>query len=199
MSTNALIEKIMKTAEAEAEQITNEIMLRAAENEKLSLSKADEDCAAAYKVAEEKCAQIKRTAELTSGLSGRKAKLHAHRELLDEAFSEAYDRIKNADDGFRLSFIENMIVKYAQDAKITASVAEKDLSLITAKKAEIEAALTGKFGKASSVEFVSDAKIPGGVYMSSLLCDVDCTLDSVFEELRGKYEAEADKLLFPAL
>ena len=196
MSTNALIEKIMKTARDEAEQITNDIMLRAAEDEKLSLQKADEECAAIYKAAEEKCAQIKRTAELTSGLSGRKARLHAHRELLDEAFCAAYDKIKNADGDFRLSFIKKLIVKYAPAADMTAKVSDNDLDAVTAAKAEREAALTEKFGGKASVKLEADKKINGGVYMVSPLCDVDCTLESVFDELREKYEAEADGIMF---
>ena len=107
MSQQALIDKIIKAAEKEAEEITNEILARAADNEKLSLSKAESDCAAIKKAAEEKCAQIKRTSELTSSLTARKAKLHARRQIMaylydvpepkkaDESKSEYKERTKD--------------------------------------------------------------------------------------------------------
>ena len=83
MSSQALIDKILKTAEEEAEQITDDIIQRAAENEKLMLSKAEAECARIKKESDEKCAQIKRISELNSNLEARKARLHARRALLE--------------------------------------------------------------------------------------------------------------------
>ena len=198
MSQQALIDKIIKAAEKEAEEITNEILARAADNEKLSLSKAESDCAAIKKAAEEKCAQIKRTSELTSSLTARKAKLHARRQLLDEAFGKSYKKMTGADGETRLEFVKKLIAKYAPDAEINAVVSDNDVSAVSAAKADIEKALSEKFGKAAAVTVSSDKNIKGGVYMKAALCDVDCTLDAVFIELREKYEAEADKILFSA-
>ena len=199
MSQQALIDKIIKTAEKEAEELTNEIIGRAAENEKLTMKNAESECAAIKKASDEKCAQIKRIAELTSGLEARKAKLHARRELLDEAFDAAYRKMKRADQQSRVSFIKKLIIKYAPDAVMTVVVPDKDYDAVTAEKADIEKKLAEKFGKAAKLGFEKSEKLAGGAYMRSELCDVDASLDAVFSDLREKYEAEADRLLFAAL
>lgn len=199
MSQQALIDKILKTAEKEAEEITDEILARAGENEMLAIKNAEAECAAIAKASGEKCAQIKRIAELTSGLEARKAKLHARREMLDEAFAAAYRKMKRADQSSRLSFIEKLIGKFAPDAEMTAVVSDKDYEAVSAEKAAIEQDLCKKFGKAAKLKIEQSEKLAGGVYMRSELCDVDASLDAVFADLREKYEAEADKLLFPEL
>ena len=195
MSSQALIDKIIKTAEAEAEQITDEILRRAADNEKTMLDKAEAEVARINKVSDEKCAQIKRISELTSGLQARKAKLHARRTVLEEAFAEAYKMILSQPDQKRLEYIKKLIIKYAPDKKLTVKVAENDLPLLDEKaKADIKEAL----GADAELTFEADKKIKGGVYLISELSDVDATLDSIFEELHDKYEAEADMILFPS-
>ena len=199
MSQQALIDKILKTAEKEAEELTDEMIGRAAENEKLTLKNAAAECAAIKKASDEKCAQIKRIAELTSGLNARKAKLHARREMLDEAFAAAYRKMKRADQSDRLDLIKKLIIKYAPSADMTVVVSERDLDAAVSEKAALEKALSDKFGKAAKLNFEKSEKLSGGVYMRSQLCDVDASLDAVFSDLREKYEAEADRLLFPAL
>jgi vacuolar-type H+-ATPase subunit E/Vma4 len=189
MSSQALIDKIIKTAENEAEQITDEILKRAGENEKLTLDKAAADVAAIKKRSDEKCAQIKRIAGLTSGLEARKARLHARREVIDSAFDKAYKKMTEQPDNERAAFLKRIIEKYAPAGCKSISVAEADLPLCKDLQKELPESLSG-------AAFEADGRISGGAYMKSDECDVDATLDAVFEELREKYEAEADKLLF---
>ena len=194
MSSQALIDKIIKTAEAEAEQMTDEIIQRAADNERLMISKAEAEVARIKKESDEKCAQIIRISSLTSGLEGRKAKLHARRTVLEEAFAAAYEMMLSRPDEKRLAYIKKLIIKYAPASKLRVKLAEKDLPLIDkAAEEELKAALGG-----AELSFEADKKIKGGVYLCSDLADVDATLDAVFEELHDKYEAEADRILFPA-
>ena len=193
MSSQALIDKIIKTAEAEAEQITDEIIRRAADNEKTMIDKAEAEVARIKKESDEKCAQIKRISSLTSGLEARKARLHARRTVLEEAFDCAYQMMLSQPDETRLDYIKKLIAKYAPSSKLTVYLSEKDLLLIDEKaKADIKASL----GNDADVRFNADKKIKGGVYLCSELSDVDATLDAVFEELHDKYEAEADRILF---
>lgn len=195
MSSQALIDKIINTAEAEAEQITDEIIRRAAENEKLTLDRANAEVARIKAESDEKCAQIKRIATLTSGLENRKARLHARRTVLEEAFSSAYEMMLSQPDEKRLEYIKKLIVKYAPAKELTVKVSEADLPLINdGVRSEIAASL----GEGAAVSFEADKNIDGGVYMCSELSDVDATLASVFSELHDKYEAEADRILFPA-
>lgn len=195
MSSQALIDKIIKTAEAEAEQITDEILRRAADNEKTMLEKASAEVARINKESDEKCAQVKRISELTSGLEARKARLHARRTVLEEAFSEAYGMMLSLPDEKRLEYIKKLIVKYAPAKSLTVKVSEKDLALFDEKaRSDIKAAL----GDNADITFEADKKIKGGAYLISKLSDVDATLDAVFEELHDKYEAEADLILFPS-
>ncbi|MBO4422626.1 MAG: V-type ATP synthase subunit E [Clostridia bacterium] len=196
MSSQALIDKIISAAEAEAEQITNEILRRAGENEKLMLDKADADCSGIAAAANEKSEQIKRIAELTSGLEARKARLHARRTVLDEAFGAAYKKVLELDGDKRSDFIRSLIVKYSPSNDVRVLLSEADLPVAEGMKAELEAALSEKFGAPANVCFKADAKIDGGVYMSSERSDVDATLGAIFGELRERYEAEADAVLF---
>lgn len=192
MSSQALIDKILKTAEAEAEQITDEILRRAGENEKLILSRAAADCEATAKEAAAKCEQIKRISELTSGLAARKARLHARRELLDEAFGQAYSKVMSLPDEKRRAYILKLIGKYAPAQTVGARVAKRDLPLFDGESFETASADGGKI----SVSLCADDGIKGGVYMTSADADVDCTIDAIFAELREKYEAEADRMMF---
>lgn len=193
MSSQALIDKIIKTAEAEAEQITDDILGRAAANEKSTLDKAEAEVARIKKESDEKCREIKRIAELTSGLDKRKARLHARRAVLDEAFSDAYNRMLSLPNEKRLEYIKKLIIKYAPAKKLTALVSENDLPLMDGKA---ETDIISSLGADADIEFVSDKNIKGGVYLKSELSDVDATLDAIFEELRVKYEAKADAALF---
>lgn len=193
MSSQALIDKILETANSEAEQITDEIIQRAAENEKTMLEKAEAEVARIKKDSAEKCAQIKRISELTSGLEARKARLHARRTVLEEAFDQAYNAMLSQPDDKRLEYIKKLIKKYAPSPRLTVRLSEKDLPLIDkTAEADIKAAL----GADADVRFEADKTVKGGVYLSSQLSDVDATLDQIFDELHDRYEAEADRILF---
>ena len=196
MSSEALINKIIAAAETEAEHITDDILKRAGENEKLILDRAAAECENIKKQSDEKCAQIRRISKLTSDLEARKSVLHVRRTLLDEAFDTAYRKMTHLPDDERAGYMTGLIVKYAPSNDICVSVSKKDLPLTEAVAPAVKAALDEKFGEGSRISFSGDERIKGGAYIASKLCDVDATLDAIFEELREKYEAEADKLLF---
>ncbi len=194
MSSQALIDKIMKTAENEAEQITNDILRRAGENEKLIFDRVNAEKDAILKESQARCEQIKKIAHLTSGLAARKARLHTRRELLDLAFGQAYSDMLALPDDKRRSYIERLAAKYAPADKITARVSKKDLPLFDNGVLTVNTA----DGRTVIAALSEDEHIKGGIYMSSPEADTDCTLDSVFAELREKYEAEADRIMFSA-
>lgn len=198
MSTQALIDKIIRTAEGEAEVITDEILKRAGEAERIILGKADAECAEITKAAEEKAAQIKRTSALLSELEARKAALHAKREIMDEAYASAFGRLAMLDTEKRIPFIRALIVKYAPDPVVTLTLTEVDRRYFDeAAVGSLEAELSGKFGKPSRIT-VSDkpAKFKGGVFMESASSDVDASFEALFEELRRDTEAEVSRILF---
>ena len=148
MSSQALIDKILKTAENEADQITNEILRRAGENEKMIIDRAKAESEEISKLSAERCEQIKRIAKLTSGLQARKARLHARRELLDEAFGQAYSKMLAMPDDKRRDYIMKLISRYAPADKITAYVAKRDMPLF-----EKEIEFLGPDGKGVLVAF----------------------------------------------
>ena len=182
MSSQALIDKILVQADAEAEQITDEILRRAGENEKLTLERAAAECKTTESDSERECAQILRIAELNSGLQSRKALLHARRELLDEAFGRAYRKVLSLKGAERVSFLCGLIKKHAPAKTFTACVSPEDA-------AALAEAVPGLDVRASE-------DIKCGVYMISDDADVDCTVDAIFEELREKYEAQADAIMY---
>lgn len=197
MSSQALIDKIIGAAEKEAEQITNDAMKRAAENEKLILDKAKEECEQIERSARERYEQIRHISELQSSIEGRKARLHARRAVLDKAYEKAYERIRGMESKEKTAFYSSLIIKYAPAPVITVTVAEADRALFDGKVlADLSDALKNKFNEESSV-ILSDKNGDDGVYIESEKADADATLKAIFEELRRNTEFEADRILFP--
>ena len=198
MSSQALIDKIIRTAESEAELITDEILKRAGESERIILGKADAECADIRKAAEEKAAQIKRTSALLSELDARKAALRAKRDVMDRAYGEAFDRLVSLDTEKRIPFIRSLIIRYAPDSVITLTLTEVDRRYFdVAYVGSIEKELADKFGRTARIT-VSEkpAKFKGGVFMESAVSDVDASFEAIFEELRRGTEAEVSRILF---
>lgn len=198
MSSQALIDKIIRTAEGEAELITDEILKRAGQSEQIILSKADAECSEILKAAEEKAARITRTSALISELDARKAALHAKREVMDEAYAKAFDRLCGLQPEKRVAFIRKLILKYAPAPEITLTLTKDDAPYFDAQTvAAIERELSDKFGKSSAVKVSGKAgKFRGGVFMESKVCDVDASFEALFEELRRGTEAEVSRILF---
>ena len=138
MSSQALIDKILVQADAEAEQITDEILRRAGENEKLTLERAAAECKTTESDSERECAQILRIAELNSGLQSRKALLHARRELLDEAFGRAYRKVLSLKGAERVSFLCDLIKKHAPAKTFTACVSPDEAKAAKERYPEAE-------------------------------------------------------------
>lgn len=198
MSSQALIDKIIRTAEGEAELITDEILKRAGESERIILGKADAECAGIAKAADEKAAQIKRTSALLCELDARKAALHAKREVMDEAYREAFERLAALPTEKRIPFLRALIVKYAPDPVITITLTEVDGRYFDeASVRSIEKELADKFGKTARIT-VSDkpAKFKGGVFMESAVSDVDASFEALFDDIRRGTEAEVSRILF---
>ncbi len=198
MSSQALIDKIIRTAEGEAELITDEIIKRAGEVEQIILSKADAECSEILKAAKEKADQITRTSSLLSELDARKSALHAKREVMDEAYGKAFDRLVSLEPGKRIKFIRGLIIKYAPAPEVTLTVTKEDREYFDAETVRsIESELSDRFGKPAAVK-VSDkpAKFKGGVFMESEVSDADASFEALFSDLRNGTEAEVSRILF---
>ena len=198
MSSQALIDKIIRTAEGEAELITDEIIKRAGEVEQIILSKADAECSEILKSAGEKADQITRTSSLLSELDARKAALHAKREVMDEAYGKAFDRLVSLEPGKRIKFIRGLIIKYAPAPEVTLTLTKEDKEYFDAEAVtSIESELSGKFGKPARVTVSGKpAKFKGGVFMESEVSDADASFEALFADLRNGTEAEISRILF---
>lgn len=198
MSSQALIDKIITTAENEAELITVEMLKRAGEVESIILSKSDAECSEIIKSAEDKAGQIRKTSALLSELDARKAALHAKREVMDEAYGKAFERLAALEPEKRTSFIRGLIIKNAPSPVITLTLTDGDRRYFGAEVlASLERDLSDKFGKEARVT-VSDrpAEFRGGAFIESAVCDVDVSFEALFEELRRDTEAEVCRILF---
>ena len=198
MSSQALIDKIIRTAEVEAEMITDEIIKRAGEVEQIILSKSEAECSEITAAAEDKADQIMRTSSLLSELDARKAALHAKREVMDEAYGKAFDRIVALEPEQRIEFIRGLIVKYAPAPVITLTLTKEDRAFFDAGSvSSLERELSDKFGKSARIS-ISDkpAKFKGGVFMESEVSDADASFEALFSELRRGTEAEVSRILF---
>lgn len=197
MSSKALTDKIIRTAQDEAEQITEDAIRRAAESEKIIIGKAETECGSIAEQAKEKAALNIRTAELMSGLDARKAALHARREVIDRAYKEAARLLVNLPDADRLALIKKLIIKYAPEPRFTITLASADSGLLNARDiAQLQAELSGKFGEAEISLAEPSADFCGGVYMTGEKTDVDATYEAIFAELHESCESEVADILF---
>lgn len=198
MSSKALTDKIMQSAQSEAQKTAAEIMDRALESEKLILQRAKDECDGIIADAEAKAASNVKAASLVAGLDGRKALLHAKRQVIDKAFDEAKSRVLALDGQKRLEYLVYLIVKYAPCEEIELTVNENDGALLSnGCISNIEASLSERFNKPARVT-LSDTwgDFSGGVYMTGAAIDVNATYEAVFAEVRSKSEAEIAGILF---
>lgn len=199
MSSKALTDKILRTAENEALEMAREIKKRADESEGLIVSAAEADRERIISQANEKAEATVKAASLVAGLDSRKALLHAKREVVDAAFSGALDKLCAMPEGEMKAYLCSLIKKFAPEAEIEIKVTEKCRALFDAETvAELEASLKERFGTEAKVKLSGEnGNFRGGVYMVGTKVDLDASFEAILRDLRSGCEAEIASILFP--
>lgn len=190
MSKQAIIEKILSDADAqaratieEAEKKADEIISLAAEQCKSYLARNKSDIDRAVK-------EVAERAETVAELDARKLLLKAKSEVLDEVYALALKKAHELDKADYKKVVEGML-KFAEDGdKVTVSAREKG---IVTKKMVDDAA------KAKGAKLTLDSEygdFDGGVLLTGNGIDKNFTFEVEFALLRDATEAKIAKELF---
>ena len=184
MGAEAVIEKILARASAEADKIKSagkaDADKRSAEAE--AAAEAEKEAILARGRAEADA--IRYREKLKAELDVRKNTLAEKRALLDRVYSGVREKLASLPDGEKAELYAKLAASFGmtENVKVYASADMKAF-------AEANAA---RWGGA----YAGEIKGSGGVLLSGERCDADLSLDSVVSDLRERTESDAARILF---
>ena len=188
---DAIISKIINDSEALAKGILEEADIKVVSliDSANTLAKDYRD-KTAPQIENEKKAIIKRK-ESVADIEVKKIILNAKREMIDNIFSTAEEKINKMKSGDYLKFIKLLIEKYAQDGD-KVIICKKDADIINDKfineiaaEKKIDLMLSGTFGD-----------FTGGIILSSKNFDKNLTLKTLLRQIKEKNITEIAGILF---
>lgn len=190
MSKEAIIEKILSDADAQARAAVEEAESKASEILALAKKQCDEYrgrvSAETAKSAEETVAR----AEVVAGLDAGKLMLAAKADVLDRVYARALEKARSLDKKTYRKIVEGMLQCAEDGDKVIISEREsgivtKDTVAAVAKRKNVKLTLASEKGN-----------FDGGIILSSDGVDKNLTLETEFAILRAETEAETAKKLF---
>jgi V/A-type H+-transporting ATPase subunit E len=189
--SEAIIDKIVKDARKIVNSTLEEANASADETLKLANSDAkiyqDRNMAESYIERDE----IVRRKITVANLEVKKLLLQAKQKLIDKAFSEAIEAVRNDTKNYKL-LITNMLA-FAEDGDIvTLSAKDKDLIseefiLKATNKLKVKVSVNKKYGD-----------FDGGIILSSKDNDKNLSLEVELASVRDEFEPQIAKILFGA-
>lgn len=190
-SKEALIEKIITEAQSYGDSLIQDA--------KAQSKKIENEYEAQFKdyraYKEEKidieCKNIVERKITVANLDAKKIDLAARREILDEVFKKAENKILYLDEKSYLNFIEKLLTQYAEDGdEVIISKADKEkikeeFIKNVSKKIKKNLILSKDFGSFN-----------GGVILSQQGCDKNLTLSTIVRQEREQIEIEVQNLIF---
>jgi len=185
----AIIDKIIEDAETKAAEIISianaEAEKSIADGNSWAESYKSEQNAILNAANEDKVLRRKTVAELDV----KKIVLKAKQDAIESVFDSAYNKLCSLNKADYLSFVKNLLEKYAEesDTVILSSdniISEKDLSdlkVVTDKHLAVSA---------EKGDFI------GGVMLIGKICDKDLTFKSIVNESKSEFVSEVSKELF---
>ncbi len=179
-------EKIEAEAAAEAEEISN----RAREEiEKLKERKNTETAA------EIESERKRRTA--LKRLELRNATLRLKRDIIEEVFEEAFEKIRGLPEADYMKLMEKFFLNFAEPGKGRVYISERDRSRVTPEFIERASGRLRDSGKEYDYELSPDfADIEGGFVLETESTKIDCSIEALFAEIRDKLESQTGEFLF---
>ena len=193
-SAQKLIDRIISEARDEAEA-----MLDAAAGEaERTLLVARDDIFKIDEEAELKAKQL-REAELeksrpNAALDSRKYALKTKRQLVDEAFALAADKLNAMEQAKRLELIKKLLLKEAEGGELIKP-AKADRQLIASALDAVNAALK-EAGKAALSMDNADAGIDGGFVLTANGYEKNCSFAALLRDVRAQEESAVAAILF---
>ena len=192
--SNKLLERIITDAKADAQQIVqksaeeaNEILARG--DQEMQRMQMDFDARA-----ERAANEADERAKITARLDVRKYALEARRELLNEAFAQALERLCALCGAERERLIERRFMSEA-DGGEQVLPSEADRSLIKDILGRINEALSHQ-GKSALVLSDENFDARGGFLLRSQRYEKNCSFEAILHELRVAEESKVAEVLF---
>lgn len=184
MGAEAVIEKIMLKAAAEAEGIL-------AEGKAAADKAAAESAAEAAERKEKILADGKAEAEavlyrekLKAELDARKNTLAEKRKLIDRVFDEVKEKLVSLPDSEKAAIYDKLVASFGMQGNIKAYASDDMKSFCVSRAAAWNAVYEGSVPGTGKILLCGD------------ICDADLSVDSIVDDLRDKYETEVSSILF---
>lgn len=188
MSKEAIVERILSDANAEAQAIVAEAEKRAAEVVSKAEARANEQKAETKKECEDRAKSIAEGKAATARLDSAKILLSEKRRVIDTVYERALQKLLALSEKDSLSLTEKLLEAYAGEG-------DEVIFAETFAYADKAAALP-VFKEKKLVLSLERAKIDGGFLLKSASSDRDVSYGALIIADREEYQAELAATLF---
>ncbi|MEG0934187.1 MAG: V-type ATP synthase subunit E family protein [Clostridia bacterium] len=195
MNAEAITNKILEDARAQAAQTLLEA------REKAARIQADADAAAAVKKRESQKQADRQAVEVRdrmlrmAELDQKKAMLSVKREVIEQAFLNALERMRKMPDTQKRAYLQKLIVSSAQGGEALIVSGEEAALYDGAFLGALRAALE-KAGKANVTLAGETRPLGGGFVLKKGGMEINCAFQAVLGQYRASLEAEVAAVLF---
>ena len=199
MSAETVIGKIEEKAAAEIEAIRKEAEQQAEESRKNIISEAESRTNAIRREAEDQAERMVSVGKQQSGLEARLSFLQEKRKLLADLRDSVKAALMRYEAPETIQFLTKLAAEAPFSGEVSVRVAEKDAALFEdgSLLKEWSSAFSQKFGQAVQYRLAPErAAIDGGMLLSGLHYDVDCSLETVLDAVFEAHEKEIADCLF---
>lgn len=188
MSKEAIVERIIADAEAEAQAIIAEAEEKAAASDVAASAQAEKRRAESERETSEKCASISEGKAATARLDSAKVLLGEKRRVINTIYARAYDSLLHLGREECLRLTEQLLAQYASEGDEIVFAANYPYASDAAKLPVVRK-------KKLSVS-AETAQIEGGFLLRGALSDTDLSFGALLAEDREEHQAELAAELF---
>lgn len=196
MKADAIMAKIIDDARSTAAQTLSDANARAQQIRQRAEEEGIKKRAETMDQARRECIELRDRMLRMAELDQRKAQLAVKREVIEQAFEAALQKMSAMPAKQKLTYMERLIVDNAQgDEEIVVSA--EDAKLFDAGYiGRLNAELT-KIGKISGLTLSDERReMDGGVILKKNGMEVNCTFRAMLNQIRPSLEASVAQMLF---
>lgn len=196
MKADAIAKKIIDDARAQAAVTLADANERAEQYKGRMDKETEQRRADAMKQAQVDCGELRERMLRMAELDQKKAQLAVKRELIDQAFGAALQKLQSMDVASKTVYFEKLIEENAMgDEELVVSA--KDAEIFTPGcLARINARLKGA-GKPGAITLSPDRRETGGGFiLKKSGKEVNCTFAAMISQIRPSLEAQVAQTLF---
>ena len=190
-----IIEKIISDAKTDAKATEQQTQVQIDVIKKRHDDEANSQIAEIKKEAEQKSMQYKQRSQTMADLEKRRNSLAIKRELVEEAFVEAAQKLKQMDGNYYVEFVEKVIVSL-EEIEGEIIVGEKDKYINQAIIDNAIKMLSQKGINSKITLSKQKANFDGGFILKNGRIETNCTFDMLVSTAKRDLEQEVASILF---